>query len=38
MVLHPLAQIGIGMFVTIRIGSSQFMMDILRHDEWCNRK
>jgi hypothetical protein len=31
MVLHPLAEIGIGMFVAVRIGSSQFMMDILRN-------
>jgi hypothetical protein len=37
MVLHPLAEVGIGMFVTIRIGGSQFVMDILRHREWCNR-
>ena len=29
MVLHPLAQVGIGMFVTVRISCSQLMMDIL---------
>ena len=29
MVLHPLAQICIGVFVSIRIGGSQLMMDIL---------
>ena len=38
MVLHPLAEVGVGMFVTVRIGSSQFMMDVLRHRERCDRK
>jgi len=38
MVLHPLTEVGIGMFVTIRIGGSQFMVDILRNREWCDRE
>ena len=29
MVLHPLAEIGIGVFVSVRISGSQLMMDIL---------
>lgn len=33
MVLDPLADVGIRMFVTIRVDSSQFMVDILSHCE-----
>ena len=29
MVLHPLAEVGIGMFVSVRISGSQLMMDVL---------
>ena len=29
MVLHPLTQVGVGMFVSVRIGSSQLMMNVL---------
>jgi hypothetical protein len=29
MVLHPLAEIGIGVFVSIRVSGSKLMMDIL---------
>jgi len=38
MVLHPLAEIGIGMFMAIRIGGSQFVMDILRDRKRCDRE
>jgi len=31
MVLHPLAEIVIGMFMAVQIGGGQFMMDILRN-------
>ena len=29
MVLHPLAEVGIGVFVSVRISGSQLMMDVL---------
>ena len=38
MVLHPLTKVCIGMLVTIRIGGSQLMVNILRHRKWCDRK
>ena len=31
MVLNPLAQIGIGVLVSIVVGSRQLVMDVLRH-------
>ena len=31
MVLDPLAEVGIGVFMSIRIGGSQFVVDILSH-------
>ena len=31
MMLYPLAQVGIGVLVTIVVSSSQLVMDILRH-------
>lgn len=31
MVLDPLADVGIGMFMTIRIGGGQLVVNILRH-------
>lgn len=34
-VLDPLTDIGIRMFMTIRIGSGQLVMDILSHREGC---
>jgi len=34
MVLHPLAEIGIGVFVSVRISGSQLMMDVLGY---CKR-
>ena len=33
MMLHPLTEIRIGVLVTIVVGSSQLVMDILRHGE-----
>lgn len=33
MVLHPLAEVLIGVLVTIVVGSSQLVVDILRHGE-----
>ena len=40
MVLHPLAQVGIGVFVAVRIRCSQFMMDVLGNGKWsqCQQK
>jgi hypothetical protein len=35
--LHPLAEIGIGMFMSIVVSRCQLVMDILRHGEWGNR-
>jgi hypothetical protein len=29
MVLHPLAEVGIGVFVSVRISGRQLMMDVL---------
>jgi len=34
--LHPLAEVGIGMFVTIVISGCQLVMDILRHGKRRN--
>ena len=34
MVLHPLAEVGIGVFVSVRISGSQLMMDVLGY---CKR-
>jgi hypothetical protein len=34
MVLHPLAEVGIGVFVSVRISGSQFMMDVLGDRKW----
>jgi hypothetical protein len=34
MVLNPLADVGVRMFVTIRIGRGEFMMNILGYGEW----
>ncbi len=34
MVLHPLAEVGIGVFVSVRISRSQLMMDVLGY---CKR-
>ena len=31
MVLNPLAEVGIGVLVSIVVGSRQLMMDVLRH-------
>ena len=31
MLLHPLTQVGIGMFVSVRVGSSQLMMNVLSY-------
>jgi len=36
--LHPLAEVGIGMFVPVVVSRCQFVMDILRHGEWGNRE
>jgi hypothetical protein len=36
--LHPLAEVGIGMFVPIVVRRRQFVMDILRHGERGNRE
>ena len=33
MMLDPLAEVGIGMFMSIRVGRRQFMVDILRDSE-----
>ncbi len=33
MMLDPLAEVGTGMFVTIMVSRSQFVMDILRHSK-----
>jgi ribosomal 50S subunit-recycling heat shock protein len=33
MMLYPLAEVGIGVLVTIVVRSSQFVMDILRHGQ-----
>ena len=33
MVLHPLAEVRIGVLMPISVGSSQLMMDILCHGE-----
>ena len=38
MVLHPLAEVGIGMFVPIVVSRRQLMMDILRHGKRRNGK
>lgn len=35
-VLYPLAEVGIGMFVPIVISRRQLVMDILRHGKWRN--
>ena len=32
-VLNPLTDVGVGMFMTIRISRSQFVVNILRHRE-----
>jgi hypothetical protein len=34
MMLDPLTDIGIRMFVAIRVGRSQLVVDILGHGEW----
>jgi hypothetical protein len=34
MVLNPLADVGIRMFVAIRVGCGQLVVDILGHGEW----
>jgi len=34
MVLHPLAEVGVGVFVSVRISGSQLMMDVL---SYCKR-
>jgi hypothetical protein len=34
MVLDPLTDVGVRMFMTISIGSGQFMVNILSHGEW----
>ena len=38
MVLHPLAKVGIGMFVSVCVSGSQFMMDILGDSKWSQRQ
>ena len=38
MVLDPLAEVGIGVFVPIRIGGSQFVVDILSHRKRSKRE
>ncbi len=38
MVLYPLAEVGIRMLVAIRIGSSQFVVDVLRDREGRDRQ
>jgi ribosomal 50S subunit-recycling heat shock protein len=35
-VLHPLAEVGIGMFVPIMVSRRQLVMDILRHGKRRN--
>lgn len=34
MVLNPLTDIGVGMFVTIGISCGQLMVNVLGHGEW----
>ncbi|OQW67579.1 MAG: hypothetical protein BVN29_01515 [Nitrospira sp. ST-bin5] len=34
MVLDPLAEVGIGMFVAVVVGGRQLVMDILRDGKW----
>jgi hypothetical protein len=34
MVLNPLTDVGVRMFMTIRISSGQLVMNILSHGEW----
>jgi hypothetical protein len=36
--LHPLAEVGIGMFVPVVVSRRQLVMNILRHGEWGNRE
>ena len=40
MVLHPLAEVGIGVFVSVRISRSQLMMDVLGYckGSQCQKK
>jgi len=38
MVLNPLAEVGIRVFVPIRIGGSQFVVDILSHRKRSERE
>lgn len=34
MVLDPLTDVGVGMFMAVRVSCSQLVMDILGHGEW----
>lgn len=36
--LNPLTEVGIGVLVTIMVGSSQLVMDVLRHGKRGNRQ
>ena len=38
MMLHPLAEVGVGVLVSIVISSCQLVMDILRHGKRRNGK
>jgi len=35
MVLNPLTDVGVGVFMAIRVSRGQLVMDILGHGEWC---
>jgi len=35
MLLDPVTQVGIGVFMPVCVRSCQFMMDILGNREWC---
>jgi hypothetical protein len=38
MMLHPLAEVGVGVVVPIVVSSCQLVMDILRHGKRRNRE
>jgi hypothetical protein len=38
MVLHPLAEVCLGMLMPIRVSRRKFMMDILRDGKWGESK
>jgi len=38
MMLYPLAEVCLGMFMPIVVSRRQFVMDVLRHRKGCNGK